>query len=116
MVHLNDVVALDSNPLVADLDLLVHPVLESLAHDGVNNIGEVASTELADLFTWWQCQLHISIPSSELEDGVDGETLELWHVDELDSITVDDPLDPHGQVPQMPDSDGFITGEVSLDF
>ena len=97
------------------MDLLVHPVLESLAQDGVHHIGEVATTEFANLFTWRKGELDVPIPTSELEDGVDGEALELWHVDELHGITVDDPLDTHGQVPQMPDGDCFIAGEVGLD-
>ena len=49
-IHGDHVVALECNPLVSTVDLCINPVLEILSHDGVDNIGEVGTTELLDLF------------------------------------------------------------------
>ena len=49
-VHGDDVVALEGDLLVPDVHLLLHPLLEGLAHDRVDDVGEVAAAELEDLF------------------------------------------------------------------
>ena len=52
-VHGDDVVALERDLLVAELHLGVDPVLELLAHDGVDHVGEVGPAELGDLLARW---------------------------------------------------------------
>ena len=76
----------------------MHPLLKGLTHDGVDYVGEVATAELGDLLAWWQCVLHLHSVGCKLEDLLDGEALELGHVDDLDDVALDDRLDPHGQV------------------
>ncbi len=77
----------------------MHPLLEGLAHDGVDDVGEVATAELGDLLARGQHFLHLHSVGSEREDLPDGEPLELGHVDDLDGVAHDDRLDPHRQIP-----------------
>ena len=71
-IHGDHVVALECNPLVTAVDLCIDPVLEILSHDGVDNIGQVGTTELLDLFAGRQGPLNISIVLGEIEDVLDG--------------------------------------------
>ena len=71
-IHGDHVVALECNLLVSAVDLCIHPVLEILSHDGVDNIGQVGTTQLLDLFAWRQGTLHISIILSKIENVLDG--------------------------------------------
>ena len=95
-IHGDHVVALECNPLVSAVDLRIDPVLKVLPHDGVDDICQVATTELLDLFAGRQCPLNISIVLSEVEDVLDGEALELRNINDFHVVTVDDGLDPHG--------------------
>ena len=71
-IHGDHVVSLECNPLVSAVDLCIDPVLEILSHDGVDNIGQVGTTELLDLFAGRQGPLNISIVLGEIEDVLDG--------------------------------------------
>jgi hypothetical protein len=115
-VHGDDVVPLMGNLLVPDIHLLMHPLLEGLTHDGVDDVGEVATAELGDLLARGQRVLHLHGVGGEPEDLLDGEPLELGHGDDLDGVALDDHLDPHRQVPQVPDGDGLVAGQVGPDF
>ena len=70
-IHGNHVIALESNPLVSTVDLCIDPVLEILTHDGIDNIGQVGTTELLDLFAWRQSTLYISIVLGKIEYVLD---------------------------------------------
>jgi hypothetical protein len=50
------------------------------------------------------------------EDVLDGEALELGHVDDLHVVAADDLLDPHGEVSEVPHGDRFVAGKVGLNF
>ena len=71
-IHGDHVVALECNPLVTAIDLCIHPVLEVLPHNGVDNICQVGSAELLYLFTRRQGPLNISVVLSKIEDVLDG--------------------------------------------
>ena len=107
-VHGDHVVALQGYFLVAVVDLATDPVLKILAHDGVDDVREVGSTELSDLLAGRQGPLHLPVVLGKGEYVLDGEALELWNVYDLDVVAVDDCLHPHGQVTKVPDGDGFI--------
>ena len=111
-VHLDHVVALLGHPLVAGVDLVRDPVLEPLPHDRVDHVRQVCSAELGDLLRRRKSILHILVAAGEVEDVLDREAFELGHVDDLDVVAGDDRLDPHGQVPQVEDGDGFVAGQV----
>ena len=114
-IHGNHVVALACNPLVPEVDLLIHPVLKVLSHDSIDNISQVGSTELLYLFARRQGSLNISIILSEVEDVLDGKAFELRNIYDFDVVAVDDGLDSHGKISQMPYSDGFIAWQVCPD-
>ena len=114
-IHGDHVVALECNPLVTAVDLCIDPVLKVLPYDGVDNIGQVCTTELLDLFAGRQCPLNISIVLSEVEDVLDGEALELRNIYDFDVVAVDDGLDSHGEISQVPYGDGFIAWQVCSD-
>ena len=114
-IHGDHFVALECNPLVSAIDLCIDPVLEILTHDGVNNIGQVGTTELLDLFAGRQCPLNISIVLSEVEDVLDGEALELRNIYDFNVVAIDDGLDSHGEISQVPYGDGFIAWQVCSD-
>ena len=107
-IHGNHVVSFLSHPLVSEINLGIDPVLEILSHDGVYDVWEVASTELFDLIARWQGPLHISIVLGEGEDVLDAEAFKLRYIDDLDIITRNDGLNPHGKVPKVPDGDSLI--------
>ena len=94
-VHRNEVVALMGNLVVANAHLLVHPSLEWLTNNGVDDVGEVATTQLGDLLARRQSHLDLQVILGELKDALDGEALELGHINELDVVAGDDCLDPH---------------------
>ena len=114
-IHRDHVVALECDPLVSAVDLSVHPVLEVLTHDSVNDIRQVGSAELLDFFAGRQGPLDISIILGEFEDVLDGETLELRNIYDFDVVAVDDGLDSHGEISQVPYGDGFIAWQVCSD-
>ena len=114
-IHRDHVVAFECDPLVTAVDLCIHPVLEVLTHDGVDNIRQVGSAELLYLFARRQGPLNISIILGKVEDVLDGKTLELRNIYDFDVVTVDDGLDPHGKISQVPNGDGFITWQVCPD-
>ena len=111
-VHRDHVVALYGNLLVPLVHLVVDPVLELLAHDGVDHVRKVGPAQLGDLLAGRQCSFHISVVLGELEDVLDGQPLELRDVDDLHVVAVDDALHAHGQVSQVPDGDGLVGGQV----
>ena len=114
-IHGNHVIALECNPLVPAVDLLIYPVLKVLPHDSVDDICQVATTELLYLFTRRKGSLNISIILGEVEDVLDGKTFELRNIYDFDVVAVDDGLDSHGKISQMPYSDGFIAWQVCPD-
>ena len=81
--------------VVSDVHLLVDPSLEWLTYDGVNDVGEIAATQLGDLLARGQSHLDLLVVLGELEDALNGEALELGHVNVLDVVTGDDRLNPH---------------------
>ena len=91
-IHGDHLIALLGHPLVASIDLLRDPVLEPLAHFGVDHVGKVCSAELGDLLRRRKSILHILVAAGEVEDVLDGEAFELGHVDDLDLVTGDDGL------------------------
>ena len=111
-VHLDHVVALLGHPLVAGVDLVRDPVLEPLAHDCVDHVGQVRPAELGDLLRRRQRVLDGLLALGEVEHGLDREALELGHVDDLDLVAGNNDLHRHGQVPQVEDGDGFVAGQV----
>ena len=115
-VHGDHVVALQGHPLISSFNLCIYPVLEILPHDGVNNISQICPAELLNLLARWQCPFNISIVLGKVEDVLDRQAFELWNVYDLDIVTVDNCLDPHGQVTKVPDGDGFIAGQICPDF
>lgn len=114
-IHGDHVVSLDGHTLVPSADLGVHPVLEVLPHDGVDDIRQISPAELLYLLAGRQGPLNVSIVLGECKDVLDGEALELRNVDDLDVVTVDDGLDSHGKVPQVPDGDRLVARQVSTD-
>ena len=109
-IHGDHLIALLGHPLVAGVDLLRDPVLESLAHLGVDHVGKVRSAELGDLLRRRERIFHILVTAGEVEDVLDGKA---FHVDDLDLVTGNDGLFGIGQVPEVPDCDCFIAGKVS---
>ena len=95
-IHGYHIVALQGYFLVAVVDLATNPVLKVLAHDGVDYVCKVGSTELSDLFAGWQGPLHLSVVLGKGEYVLDGEALELWNINNFDVITIYDGLDSHG--------------------
>ena len=95
-IHRDHVVAFECDPLVTAVDLCIHPVLEVLSHDGVDDICQITTTELLDLFAGRQGTLNISIILGEIEDVLDGQAFELRNIYHLDVVAVDDLLDSHG--------------------
>ena len=81
----------------------------------MDDVREVAPAELLDLLAGWQGPLHVPVVLGEGEDVLDAEALELRHVDDLDVVAGDDALDAHGQVPEVPDGDGLVAGQVRPD-
>ena len=114
-IHGDHVVAFESNSLVTAVDLCIHPVLEVLTHNSVYNIGQVGTAELLYLFARRQGPLNISIILGKVEDVLDGKTLELRNIYDFDVVTVDDGLDSHGEISQVPYGDGFIAWQVCSD-
>ena len=114
-IHRDHVVAFECDPLVTAVDLCIDPVLKVLPHDGVDDICQVGTTKLLDLFAGRQCPLNISIVLSEVEDVLDGEALELRNIYDFDVVAVDDGLDSHGEISQVPYGDGFIAWQVCSD-
>ena len=112
-VHLDHVVALLGHPLVAGVDLVRDPVLKPLAQDGVDHVGQVRPAELGDLLRRRERIFHILVTAGEVEDVLDGKAFELGHVDDLDLVAGNDGLFGIGQVPEVPDCDCFIAGQVS---
>ena len=49
-IHGDHVVSLECNPLVSAVDLCIDPVLEVLTQNGVDNIRQVGTAELLNLF------------------------------------------------------------------
>ena len=112
-IHGDHLIALLGHPLVTGVDLLRDPVLEPLAHLGVDHVGKVRSAELGDLLRRRERILHILVAAGEVEDVLDGKAFELGHVDDLDLVAGNDGLFGIGQVPEVPDCDCFIAGQVS---
>ena len=71
-IHGDHVVALQCDFLVAVVDLASDPVLEVLAHYGVDNVSKVGPTELSDLFAGRQGPLDIPIVLGKGEYVLDG--------------------------------------------
>jgi hypothetical protein len=94
----------------------MHPLLEWLADDGVDDVGEVATAELRDLFARGECILHVNSVGSKLKDLLDCEALKLGHSDDFHIIALDDRLNTHRQVPQVPDGDCLVAWQVRPDF
>jgi hypothetical protein len=81
----------------------------------VDDVGEVGPAELLDLLAGRQGPLHVPVVLGEGEDVLDAQALELGHVDDLHVVAGDDGLGPHGEVPQVPDGDGLVAGQVRPD-
>ena len=96
--------------------MLVHPLLEGLTHDGVDDVGQVATAEFGDLLRGRQHVLNVLRLGGEGKDFLDGEALEMGHVDDLDLLAADDLFDPHGEVTQVPNGDCLVAGEVGPNF
>jgi hypothetical protein len=90
--------------------------LEWLAHYGVNDVRKVTTAEFVDLLGRWQHGFNGGGVHGELENLLDGETFELRHIDDLDSVALDDRLNPHGEVSQVPNGDGLVAGQIRSDF
>ena len=115
-VHGYHVVALHGDPLISPVDLCIYPVLEILPHYGVNNICQISPAELLNLLARWQCPFNISVVLGKVEDVLDCQAFKLWNVYDLDIVTVDNCLDPHGQITKVPNGDGFIAGQICPNF
>ena len=48
-IHLNHVVSFDGNLLVPLVHLVIDPILEFLAHNGMDHVSEVSPTQLGNL-------------------------------------------------------------------
>lgn len=103
------------NPVVANAHLLVHPSLEWLTNNGVDDVGEVATTQLGDLLAGGQNHLDLLVVLGELEDALDGEALELGHINVLDVVAVDDGLDAHSKVSEVPNRHSLKAWDVCFD-
>ena len=114
-IHGDHVVTLNGHTLVSLVNLGVHPALEVLSHDGVDDICQITPAELLDLLAGRQGPLNISIVLGESKDVLDCKALELRNVDHLDIITVDDGLHSHGKISQVPDRDRLVTRQICPD-
>ena len=115
-VHGDHVVALQGHPLISPVDLCIYPILEILPHDGVNNISQVSPAELLNFLAWWQCLFNISVILSKVEYVLDCQAFELRNFYDLDIVTVDNCLHPHGQVTKVPNGDCFIARQICPNF
>ena len=111
-IHGDHLISLLGHPLVAGVHLLRDPVLETLAHLGVDHVSKVRSAKLGDLLRRRECILHILVAAGEVEDVLDGKAFELGHIDDLDLVAGDDGLFGIGQVPEVPDGNGLIAGQI----
>ena len=71
-IHGNHVVALDCDPLVTAVDLCVHPGLEILTHNCVDDVGQIGPAKLLDFFAWRQGALDVPVILCKVEDVLDG--------------------------------------------
>ena len=117
-VHLNEEVALLDEAVVAALDGLLHPQVELLADDRVQDIDYVLAGEPVhiELVFGEILQGRPAIPfSPELHHLFDAEALVVGDVEVLGLLRRDAQGLPVDQVPQVPDRSLFVGRQVALD-
>ena len=80
------------NPAISCVDLLSDPVLELLADNGPDNVGDVRPRQLEDLFSLTGQRSHclsVWVTFCVLDKVLDGQAIEVWHLDDLHLITAD---------------------------
>ena len=107
-VHLDHVVAFDCNPLIASVDLGVDPIGEVLSNNSVNNVAQIRPAEFGDFLGWRKSPFDLLVVLGEIEDVLNGQAFKLRNDDDLDVITWDDALYPHGEVPKVPDGHRLV--------
>ena len=87
---------------VALVDLAVHPVLERLADDGVDDVAEVGPGELLDLLRDGQMLQHLRVLLGEVQHRLHLEALVLRDVDHPHVLALDELLLAARDVSQVP--------------
>ena len=114
-VHLDAHVGLADDLLVSLLYLTIDPVVECLAHHRVDDVGQVLPRHLLRLLLQLRQALHhLRVHLPVLIDAVNGDTLEVWHVDVLDLLGVDHGPSIACQITEMPDGDGIVGWDVCM--
>ena len=111
-IHLDHVVALHGNPLIASVDLGVDPVGEVRSHDRMDDVSQVRPAELGDLFRRRKSPFDLLVILGEVEDVLNGQAFELGNDNDFNIITWDDALHPHCKVSKVPDGHRLVAGKV----
>ena len=99
--------------VIALLDPPFYPLGEMIICDGEADVGDVLAWEFEALpFQIWQGSHDVAVVDGVIQHGLNGEALELWHLQVLDLGALDPPLSAICQVPQMEDGHGIVGGEV----
>ena len=115
-VHVDEQAALLLALVVPLLHDAVHPLLEWIADQGVADVGHVATQQLLDLTrVQWQSLCDLWVVLCELEHVLGRQALELWHIDVLDVLGLDDPPFAGPDVLEVKDGDGGVAAQVDAD-
>ena len=91
-VHHDADLSLVLYPPVSSIDLFTNPVLEFLADNGPDNVGDVRPGQLEDLFSLTGQGPHglsVWVAFCVLDEVLNGQAIEVWHLDHLHLITAD---------------------------
>ena len=79
-------------PTVSSIYFLTNPVLEFLPDNGPDNVGDVRSRQFEDLFSLTGQSSHgisVWVAFCVLNEVINGQAIEIWHLDHLHLITAD---------------------------
>ena len=111
-VHVDSEVLLLDELLVPLGDLLVDPVLERLADDGVDEVGDVGPGQLLHLSRLHgQRLLYCWVALGVMEHGSRAESLEVRHLDGLHLRRLDGSPPAGSQVSQVEDGHRLVAGQ-----
>ena len=115
-VHVDEQAAFLLDLVVPLLHNAVHPLLEWIVDQGVADVGHVATQQLLDL-TRLQCQSLCDcwVVLRELEHVLRRQAFELWHIDVLDVLRLDDPPFAGADVLEVEDRHGRVAAQVDAD-
>ena len=100
-IHIDELVAFDSNFLVSVVDSIINPLLEGLSNDTIDEVAEVLPLESEAFFRSRQSVHHNLMLTRILENVFDSQPLVVRHSNCLDLICFEAGLSPRHDISQV---------------